>query len=106
MAAASAVVFDLAHPEAIVEHLREAGSERRQLLARIQQLEVENRVLAQRNRELERELVLTRLDSGELTPPNAIVDATTAEIWLAWARAHNHTDACSCHRCAAARRVL
>ncbi|MBW2525232.1 MAG: hypothetical protein JRI23_13695 [Deltaproteobacteria bacterium] len=107
MAAATAVILDQTHPEMIVERRREGGSvERRQLQTRVDQLERKNRVLAQRIRELERELMLARLESGELSPPSAITNTQTAEVWLAWARNNHHTDACACHRCSAARRAL
>ena len=106
MAAATAVLFDPTPPEMIVEHRRARGSERGLLEARIEALHNENRALARRNRELERELLLTRIDSGELSPPSTIEDASSADLWLAWAERNHHPDACSCHRCTAARRVL
>ena len=106
MAAASAIIVDPSHPDVVVSHLRERGTERQQLQARIAELQRENRALTRRNRELERELLLARFESGELSPPSAIDDAFTAEVWLLWARKNHHTDACSCHRCVAARQVL
>jgi len=106
MAAATAIIVDSSHPDVVVSHLREHGTERQQLQARIAELLSKNRTLAQRNRQLERELMLTRFQTGELSPPSAIEDAFTAEVWLAWARKIHHTDACSCHRCVAARQAL
>lgn len=108
MAAATAVNLDASHPEVLFEHLRERGSDRqqRQLHDRIEELECDNGILARRVRELERELLIARLDSGELSPPAAVGTPSEAEVWLLWARRNHHTDACSCHRCAAARRLL
>jgi hypothetical protein len=59
-----------------------------------------------RNAELEDELLEARAKAGDLEPPTAIEDVYDARAWLAWARAHQHQDGCSCHRCPAARKLL